>query len=341
MSRRALFRAEAGPGVGGGHAMRCLALAEALAARGWHAALLTGADAWPVPKWRAAGFDVLPLGATPGSAEDARVTAQYLAGMRADLLVLDGYFFPPGHAAASRSSAGEIVLRFDDLGTDTGTADIVLNGNAGAEIRFAHDHASARRRLLGADYFLVRREVAAARARPESGHIVVTLGAVVDPSLLVEIGQRIADISTIASVDCVGPFDAAVGRTFRQTARVRCVGPDGLAETLSRAALVVCGAGVTALEAASLGVPSVLVTVADNQVPGARAIDAAGAGRYLGHLETVRGKITIAVAELVRDAAQLATMSANARALVDGRGAARVADVIEDELRQRGPRPGD
>jgi spore coat polysaccharide biosynthesis predicted glycosyltransferase SpsG len=261
--------------------------------------------------------------------------------MHADLLVMDGYFFAPGHAAASRSSAGEMVLRFDDLGTDTGAADIVLNGNAGAEIRFANDHKSARRRLLGADYFLVRRDVAAASAAPESGRIVLTLGAAAAPSLLIEIARRISETSTIVSVDCVGPFDAASGAMLEVPHRVRCVGPDGLVEALSRAALVVCGAGVTALEAASLGVPSVLVTVADNQVPGACAIDAAGAGRYLGNLETVRGKIPLAVAELVRDAAQLATMSANACALVDGQGAARVADVIEDELRQRGPRPGD
>lgn len=341
MTRRALFRAEAGPGVGGGHAMRCLALAEALAARGWHAALLTGADAWPVPRWRNAGFDVLPLAATPGSSEDARVTAGYLAGMHADLLVLDGYLFPPGHAAASRSPAGEIVLRFDDLGTDTGTADIVLNGNAGAQIRFAHDHASARRRLLGADYFLVRREVAAASAAPEAGRIALTLGAAAEPSLLIEIARGIAEGSADVSVDCVGPFETTPGAMPEMPHRIRCMGPDGLVEALSRAALVVCGAGVTALEAASLGVPTMLVTVADNQVPGARAIDAAGAGRYMGNLETVRGKIPLAVAALVRDAAQLATMSANARALVDGRGAARVADVIEDELRQRGLRPGD
>lgn len=335
MTRIAVFRAEAGPGVGAGHAMRCLALADALAARGWRCVLLTASTDWPIPNWSRAGHEVLAFDAAAGSDDDARRTAATLAERRAALLVLDDYRFGPGHAAASRSPAREPVLRFDDLGTDVGSADLVLNGNAGAEVRYAAAYPEGVDTMLGTAHFLLRREVAAAERRPVPGRVAVTLGGAVELSALLRIVTALTACAAVRGVDCVAPLDAAARRAVEALPGGRARAPDALPEALAGASVVVCAAGVTALEAASLGAPAVLVTLADNQVPGGRAIDAAGAALLLGDLAQVQGKIPAAVAALLHDDARLAAMAACGRALVDGRGAKRVVDRIEQALQRR------
>jgi UDP-2,4-diacetamido-2,4,6-trideoxy-beta-L-altropyranose hydrolase len=80
-----------------------------------------------------------------------------------------------------------------------------------------------------------------------------------------------------------------------------------------------------------MGLPSLLIALADNQEPLARGLDAAGAAIDLGRaealdLEVLRHELL----DLRDEGPRRKTMSERGRQLLDGRGAERVAAALWD-----------
>jgi len=114
------------------------------------------------------------------------------------------------------------------------------------------------------------------------------------------------------------------------------VGLPSLAGLMARADLALGAAGTASWERACLGLPCLVVPVAENQVQGARALEAAGVARCL-NLEAVADPVALLQAvllELLDAPDQLLAMSEACLQLGDGRGVARVAAAL------LGPAPG-
>jgi spore coat polysaccharide biosynthesis predicted glycosyltransferase SpsG len=90
--------------------------------------------------------------------------------------------------------------------------------------------------------------------------------------------------------------------------------------------LVVCGAGVTMLEAAALGVPCVALTLADNQRPGR---DQLAAARIVAPADGVE-QLQDVVARLASSVQERRRLAREGAALIDGFGAFRVAVRVAD-----------
>jgi spore coat polysaccharide biosynthesis predicted glycosyltransferase SpsG len=106
------------------------------------------------------------------------------------------------------------------------------------------------------------------------------------------------------------------------------VSPPHLAGEIRAAGLIVCLAGQTALEAACLGVPAVVVAAVDNQRPNARRLAATGAAVAVD----LDGPLADEIEALGADRARRAEMARAARGAVDGFGALRVAAAIDARL---------
>jgi spore coat polysaccharide biosynthesis predicted glycosyltransferase SpsG len=106
------------------------------------------------------------------------------------------------------------------------------------------------------------------------------------------------------------------------------VAPPDLAGEIRAAGIVVCLAGQTALEAACLGVPAVVVAAVENQRPNADRLAAAGAAVSVA----LDGPLGEEIGALAADRARREAMAAAARTAVDGFGALRVAAVIDRRL---------
>lgn len=143
-----------------------------------------------------------------------------------------------------------------------------------------------------------------------------------------------------ADVVGVGASVASALRSVLPTARVRLVvGPwsstdspegveavharAGLAEPLLAADLVVCAAGVTMLEALALGCPTVGFLTAANQRRYLAALAALGAV-----VASTQRALPGVVSRLVGDPVERRRLGTTGRELVDGLGAARVADAV-------------
>ena len=109
-----------------------------------------------------------------------------------------------------------------------------------------------------------------------------------------------------------------------------------MVDLIVAADLVIGAAGTSSYERACLGAPTLLVELAENQRDNIAAFVRAGAALPLGPSSAL---IPAAIAEvlngLLANPAGLARMSMLARALVDGRGAQRVALVLRPEAKPR------
>jgi len=336
-----LVRVEADAQGGTGHAMRCLALAQAWqdAAGGPVRFLMTRCGEGLAARLRREGILLETLGAAPGSEADAAQTLTAARSALASWIVVDGYWAGAAYARSLRgeSGRGPAILFVDDLGEAAPyTADLVLNQNLYAEPKMYADRAPHTGLLLGADFALLRREFAAYRGLPrtipgEARHVLVTLGGS-DPADLTRLAVRaLAGLAGSAEIRVlVGPENPRGDALRAEAAKAGLAqgllsGVEDVAGLLAWSDLAVTAAGSTCWELAFLGVPALTIAVAPNQRPIAESLSRAGVARDLGwHADVNEETLARAVGELARDRAARTRLSEAGRRLIDGAGAERV-----------------
>jgi UDP-2,4-diacetamido-2,4,6-trideoxy-beta-L-altropyranose hydrolase len=329
---RIAIRCDASPVIGGGHVMRCLTLAEALMARGAEAALLVN-DAAPetVPALAGASFSVVWPGPTAAA---AAIGARWPGG--ADWAVIDHYGWSAADETALRGVADRIMA-LDDRPNRTHAVDLLLDPTPGRTPADWATLAPGAGVLAGPAFALIGPAWRAARADPPAGDragVLVALGLSDADGLADAIATAMATGG--APVHLIGPD---VSPAPGVTARGR-LAPEALARLLGASEIAIGAGGSSALERACLGVPSVLAVIADNQTDLAAGLAAAGAAVVC---PPDPAAIAAAAKALLADAAARAAMSTRAAALVDGRGAARVAAALlgADEVLVRPAEPAD
>jgi RimJ/RimL family protein N-acetyltransferase len=98
---------------------------------------------------------------------------------------------------------------------------------------------------------------------------------------------------------------------------------DKIHEYMTLSDISVGGAGGAAWERCCLGLPSFIVTIAQNQVEGSKALVHAGAAQAITQLELSKGTLTKTIL-LLKNKGQLSNMSISAASICDGYGASRV-----------------
>jgi hypothetical protein len=102
-----------------------------------------------------------------------------------------------------------------------------------------------------------------------------------------------------------------------------------LAALMATADLAIGAGGVTMWERMCLGLPSVVISTAENQLPASRALADIGCIQYAGHWAEARAQgVARLVKSLVGSPADLARLGRECKALVDGYGASRVAEAL-------------
>ena len=314
--RNLLLRAESGAAIGMGHRMRCLALAQA---------------------WRDCGGlarFALPH-SSPGSPEDARQLAARARAIDADWVVVDGYVFGPEYQRALQA-AGCKVLLLDDCGHGGRySAHLILNQNLHAVESLYGDRAAYTRLLLGSQYTLLRREfrrlASRCRAISPGRRILVTLGGSDPDNVTAQILESIRS-SGLANAELIvvaGPANpwrdriAAAATKLPFPARVETRAD--MPALMAWADVAISAGGSTCWELAFMGVPFLVLPIADNQRPIAASLCARGVAlpwSWNHGPERLSG--------LLEDTALRAGMARRGRELVDGQGAVRVAGLLID-----------
>lgn len=307
--------------------MRCLTLADALAARGWICAFITGTESTlAVPALREKKYDIL----SPDSPPDC-----------GDLLVVDHYGLDAAYEKKARAWAKRIMV-IDDLADRPHECDILLDqtyGRQAADYKiFVPPGCTV---LVGADYALLRPGFAERRAdslRRRDGRLervlvfISSLDARDGTSFVLE---ALNGLPFFLSVDVVlgsGAENLSRVRQMAEKSRHDITIHTDIAdmETLMKQADLAIGAGGTASwERCCLGLPALVIEIADNQALIARELSKAGAVDYLGPMEDVsKDNIRQAILSLKNNGFALKAMSAAAARVCDGLGTERVIKVL-------------
>lgn len=339
-----MVRADAFPRMGGGHAMRCLALAQAWnEMNGRTIFAMAGVPTSLEARLEECGVALARLNKSPGS--EASETADLARREGARWIVADGYHFAPDYHAALRASHAHLLCLDDEGRLDRYEADIVVNQNVFANHQLYERRADSSRLLLGPRYALLRRQFSVlpqpvretpARARK----LLVTLGAADLENVTLTVVQALQELDAdgfeaVVVVGGANPHQPALEDALAPSAaRIRLVrDARNMPELMAWADLAISAAGSTTLELAFMGVPMLLLVLADNQAPVARCMAALGAARDLGRASALNpAGIAEAIRGLLAAPEERAAQSAAGRRLVDGRGAQRVAGILKRPL---------
>ncbi len=315
---RALLAADCGRGVGLGHLERMLALADALDPDVDVSMLVPQGDV--AIRQRVVDRGHAPLEASGDT--PARVAAVAGDSTPFDVVVLDGYVFDVALQHRLRDRAPLSVV--DDLRLPT-DCDLAVNPSPGGETLRPEGAGGF---LGGADYALIRASVVQARElglrRDRDPRTVLVSTGATDPaglgrSVSHSLLERDPDVKVTR---VVGPDSLDIAE--RAWAREQLLqAPPDLADGLATATVYVGAAGTTAVQAACVGCPAVITPAVSNQAAQAAALEAAGCAVVVD--ATYLADTCLA---LLDDLARRAEMAVRGRALVDGCGAARVADAI-------------
>ena len=359
---RILIRCDASLMIGSGHVMRCRTLARELQRRGAEVSFLCRRQPGDLtnllepefallalPEQTLAACDGLDgrdlysswLGCT--QEQDAAQCLQVLAtaGIKsASWLVADHYGLDARWeqqlvAGLTVGEAPPKLLVIDDLADRPHQAEILLDQNFFGEAthqRYQDLLPSQCRQLLGPHYALLGPEYAQLHPlvppRTELRRVLVFFGGV-DPSNLTGralealMDPALADLAVDVVLGLKSPHRQAVAELVARRPHTTLHGPlPSLAGLIARADLAIGAGGATTWERACLGLPSLVVAIAANQLPFSEALDQAGHLQLLGDgADVTAEQIRSALLPLMTER----KLEKAATALTDGWGAPRLA----------------
>ncbi|HBI50154.1 MAG TPA: UDP-2,4-diacetamido-2,4,6-trideoxy-beta-L-altropyranose hydrolase [Moraxellaceae bacterium] len=358
-----VVRADASLTMGSGHIMRCLTLADRLQQQGHdisficrqhdgHLADLIGQKGFAVQLLaKSEAVDFIKqhahsewLGAS--ESDDFAECKPILQALKPDWLIIDHYAIGKNwEQQAKRLLPNLKILAIDDLADRTHDCEILLDQNFG---RKNEDYQplvpSDCQQLLGTRYTLLRDEFANWRAmslnRRKSvqlpNNILVNLGGVDNDNVTLKILQSLntfvqqstQSFNVTVVMGKTAPHIESVQR-FAKHASFACavlVNVTNMAQLMANADLAIGAAGSTTWERCCLGLPMVLLVLADNQQVIAKALADKNVVKVVTDMATLDEQLPRLLSELADNYKKFSRQSAK---LVDGQGAKRVAHWIE------------
>ena len=341
MSHCLLIRADASARIGTGHVMRCLALAQRWRRSGG-IVVFVYAEMTVALESRLSneGIQCQRLSVAPGGKEDAVKTAEIAKNQNAAWVVADSYKFGLDYQKDIKA-AGLRLLLFDDFGhAREYVADFVLNQNVGADASLYARRAPNTRLLLGTHYALLREEFLIWRdwnrnIPPIARKVLVTLGGSDPDNVTFEIVEALQYLSEFEIKIVVGGSNPHVEQLKseidnRESKIELVVNATNMPQLMAWADVAISSGGTTVLELCFMGLPSLVLVLADNQNDMAASLADLGAAVNLGLAYDVDLKMAgDVVQDLIADQERRANMSERGRLLVDGLGSSRVASALE------------
>lgn len=356
------FRVDSSVEMGAGHLMRCLTLANALHADGASCDFVCRAHMGNIAEYvQRAGhrLQMLPfvpgdLGCPDGADEnawfeerwkkDAEETKRALASTHYDWLVVDHYALE-ARWEREMDQVSSRLMAIDDLANRPHACDLLLD--QGLERAIA-DYAAlippSARLLLGSEYALLRPEFRLLReysmrrrARAELKRIIISIGGFDQNNDTGRVLDALASTGARSGLSVsvvMGRRSPHLESLYQQVDRhpLHCevrVGVTDMAAMMAECDLAIGAAGGSAWERCALGVPSIVLVVAENQRANAAAIEAANAAIVLPPMGAWTAGDLMEALQRLSSMEVRAFYSKSAADLVDGHGADRVKAAME------------
>ena len=355
---KVIFRVDASLCMGIGHLMRCLTLADALSKRCVQVRFICREHKGHLIdqiRHKAIPVTILPapiLKDTSGSecyaawlgvsqTVDAKETIAALNKEEPDWLVVDHYGLDIEWEKQLRPYIKKLLV-IDDLGNRRHDCDVLLDQNYSieGELRYAGMLKPTCKLLVGPRYALISPEYIMYRKmlRARDGRV---------NRVLVFFGGSDSDNMTGLAFQALSnndlkhlQVDLVIGtnnqhreeheRHAQKRLNTRIYGfLPNLADLMAQADIAIGAGGATTWERMCLGLPTLVVSIAENQKPAAEALSEAGLIYYLGHSSDIKqDQLTEGLKLLLVSAKKLTAVSVKNKLLVDGLGSSRLVEVM-------------
>jgi UDP-2,4-diacetamido-2,4,6-trideoxy-beta-L-altropyranose hydrolase len=331
-----VLRFDASPTIGGGHAVRCLALASELERRGKCCVLACNIETFRSfvvnPPFRSIALH--------GRLDDElRQLKQELSG-GCDVLFIDHFERSYEYETASRGWAKRIAVI--DGQRRSHDCDLLIDPNPGRNLDDYLGLVPPKCNVLsGTEFAILRREYQTLRpksleiraATKQLNRILISFGAFSRPNLEERVAHGLEKAGFAGNLIFVG--GSAANRTrkaeWNVTFKVEVIGwAESVAVLQSTCDLMIGGGGASVWEGCCLGLPMLLIQVAKNQSYVLSQLEAKGAAIVLGQDGDVTSeKLEAVFRKLMIDPSWLARLSENAHSLCDGLGAKRIVRAVD------------
>ena len=269
----AVLRADASGLIGVGHVMRSLALGEAMRDAGFDVVLASvDLPTGMREEARKCGVTVVDLNCVPFGPDDALA----ILAINGNVLVVDGYLFERNFFEILEIKKTNFVVIDDNVETKALAPSVVINQNPHATPEMYAHLSGNPKLLLGLQYALLRREVREAAKLslvPVAKKVFVAMGGSDFLKLTEPIVLALKDLDIELCV-AVGPTNSQrqqIEEVVQAVPRARIILQADYITELASSSLAILAAGSSLWEAAALGVPSIGLIVADNQINAAQA----------------------------------------------------------------------
>ena len=358
------FRVDASLQIGTGHVMRCLTLADVLREVGAQCHFVCREHPGNLIELiRQRGFSVNALPASSRThidneqmvegqsihanwlgadwTTDAEQTKVGVGETAVDWLIVDHYALDARWEHTLRPVCHQLMV-IDDLADRPHDCDLLLDQNLG---RFRDDYVrlvpTRCQILLGPNYALLRPEFAALRDEslrrrtvPQFDHLLITMGGVDQSDATGRILEALKHCQlpeALRITVVMGPHAPwlenvkAIAKQISQVTTV-VVNTEDIAKLMAESDLAIGAAGSTSWERCCLGLPTLLVVVAENQRNSASALEKLGCIKQFS-LDVSSSRLNA----IIRDVGapeELAKLSQKSCLVTDGHGATRVRDTM-------------
>lgn len=357
-----LFRVDSSYTLGSGHVHRCLALASVLAKKGCDCVFVcqsllgncvdliqnNGFIVIIIDSIETKYFDENNLNNSISSNSrrnefckyDAKITLEAIGDRKFDWLVIDHYALDECWEKKLRQKVKKILV-IDDLANKNHDCDILLDQNLveNYKERYTSRVPLKSTLLLGPEYNLLKqdypnlRHLASIRTKPIK-RVLINFGGGDTLSLIKLTIEALSDLNKKNIIlDLVVPkiqkkeiIDIISKKTLKKINFHHNI--NSLAKLMLLADLAIGACGVSSWERCSLNLPSLFVSIADNQVPIAKQLQNLGVGLWLGNSSEITKKKMLKALKDTFANNYLENWSSNCKNIVDGKGSFRVASIL-------------
>lgn len=359
-----VFRADASQKIGSGHVMRCLTLANLLRDEGWATYFICRDHPGQMSEMLEAAGHVVHLldhqqsrendiEAQPdyshwlGSSQvaDAHATIKFLQDLYADWVVVDHYALDYKWESAIVPYCNHLMV-IDDLANRTHQCDLILDQTHG---RVSADYSALvpkdARILCGASYALLRPDFAAMRdtslrnkTREAVSHILISMGGSDPDNITQELLGILGDLTlpegckvTVVAGGQSRHLDSLTA--YASTLTFPCqvlFNVTDMAALMASCDLAIGAAGSASWERCCLGLPCIMIVLAENQKLVAQNLENSGAAFIIEKVDLIKCEIPRQLNLLLSDPQLRLAMSKRSSYIVDGIGRERVAVAMED-----------
>jgi len=351
-----IIRTDASTQIGTGHVMRCLALSQAWQERGGEVIfVLANKSSVLENRLLLEGMQVVYLSVETGSPEDAKQTVDFARRFNAEWAVVDGYQFGAEYQKIIKNS-GLNLLFIDDYGhADHYYADLVLNQNISANIDLYPSREIYTKLLLGTQYILLRREFWQWRGwqretKAIARKLLVTFGGSDPDNVTLKVIQalqqvNIDDLEVIVVVGASNPHHEILQKEIADSNLIISLKQNvhNMPELMAWADIAIAAGGSTSWELAFMGLPSLVISLADNQIAIAEHLGKYGLVTNLGWYEDISTEqIAAEIVQLSQMPSIRLKKSKIGKELVDGKGCERaIVEIQGATLKLRKVHKGD